>query len=1083
MHDDNITIFTKFATSHILFMKKIFPLLLAIYVTGAVTMLRAQTTPYRSSGNPHYWKNRKPHAAYWQQDVEYKIDATLNDTGDVIVGNMQLDYYNNSPDTLSEIYFHLYQNAYIKGSYADLLRIENGEGGRYNAYQKAQKGLEVESVTCNQTYTPTVTLDNTLMHVQLQQPLVPGGQLRFDIKFNSYFDPNGGQSRMAMFRVSQGQKHYNGVHWYPRVCVYDQKFGWDLAQHLGFEFYGDFGAYQVNLSLPNHYVLDATGVMLNEQEILPEGLRQKLDISNFKDKPLNSPASQIITPNGTYKTWKFSAINVHDFAFTADPTYRIGEVNYNNIRCIALAQEGVAARWQNAASYLAKIIEVHSREFGNYIYPKIIVADARSGMEYPMVTLDGGLDPNYRGLFVHEVGHNWYFGQVGNNETYRAMLDEGFTQFLTGWGLKQIDGDTAVRNPYPWYKEQFTDNYPVMYNSVMLSYLREAMKEQDGFINTHSHMFDYPTAPSAGYRQVYYKTATMLYNLQYVLGDDLFKKAMINYFEQWKVCHPYPEDFRNSIIQYTRVDLNWFFDQWMETDKIIDYKLGRIKKMKDNTYAITFHRKQRMQMPIDFTITDKSGQKHNYIIPNTVFAKKNGATVLPKWEGYDNLNPTHTAIVTVPQKLKSVEIDPSHRLADVNMLNNKSCAPIKLSFDSRVNNNPDWLNYRMYWRPDIWYNNVDGIKVGLHLNGNYFKYNHRFAASAWYNTNAGKFHVSENHTHQDGNELFNYTLTYDTYLNKVLKNSFFSFDGRKLDGLQYTHTAYHIQNRKRSSTFSIGFKTIYRKDATALSYLLYPGMWNYDYRNNTSRIGYLHNYNYTRGRGAITINLVSSSIGSDYNYSLIRSEVINENNLGKIEIRTRWFAQYGWGKEVAPESKLMLAGANNEELMENKYVRSQAFFPEEWTGTYNTGTKHFQYGGGLNLRGYNGYLAVSENSKGELINTYSGTSGTSASVEIELDKLMRFRPKLTRNWLHLDYYLFADAGIINYNEPDEALLFDKLRADAGAGIALTIKKFWQFENVKPFTIRFDMPFFLNTPPATESDFVKFRWLVGIGKSF
>ena len=144
---------------------------------------------------------------------------------------------------------------------------------------------------------------------------------------------------------------------------------------------------------------------------------------------------------GETKTWKYHAENVHDFAFTADPTYRIGEAWWEDKVCYSLAQEPHASRWENAADFGANCIKVFSEDFGRYVYHKIIVADARSGMEYPMITLDGGSDPGYRGLLAHEIGHMWFFGQVGNNETYRALLDEGFTQFLTAWGLIKIDGE------------------------------------------------------------------------------------------------------------------------------------------------------------------------------------------------------------------------------------------------------------------------------------------------------------------------------------------------------------------------------------------------------------------------------------------------------------------------------------------------------------------------------------------------------------------------------------------------------------------------------------------------------------------
>ena len=141
--------------------------------------------------------------------------------------------------------------------------------------------------------------------------------------------------RMKLFNA-WGSKHYDGVHWYPRIAVYDRKFGWDTQQHLGMEFYGDFGTFDVDLDFPHHYVVDATGVLQNPQEVMPAELRARLDIANFKNKPWNETPSVITPPEpGKRKVWKFHSENTHDFAFTADPTYRIGEAEWNGVQCIA----------------------------------------------------------------------------------------------------------------------------------------------------------------------------------------------------------------------------------------------------------------------------------------------------------------------------------------------------------------------------------------------------------------------------------------------------------------------------------------------------------------------------------------------------------------------------------------------------------------------------------------------------------------------------------------------------------------------------------------------------------------------------
>lgn len=495
-----------------------------------------------------YWKNKRPHAAYWQQDVAYKIDAEIDETTDIISGYEQLTYTNNSPDTLHFVFFHLYQNAFLPGSYLDQLQRANGVKPTFGKYEASQRGIAIESISTDKIELKK-ELDNTILKVYLDKPLLPNSATTFDIKFKTYYDTGSTRRRMKKYKSSIGFTHYNGCQWYPKICVYDHHAGWNTDQHLNREFYGDFGSWDVNLTFASNYVVEATGVLQNEAEVLPDTLKKKLQISNFKDKKWDEKAS-IITPykRGQTKTWQYHADNVHDFAFTADPTYRIADTFWNGVRCVAIVQEPHASGWQNAAAYTAKIIKCFSEDFGMYEYPKMVVADAQDGMEYPMITMDGGKDPGYRGLLVHEVGHNWFYGMIGSNETYRAMLDEGFTQFLTVWGMNKIDGENIVNEPSKnSYVNHFSKAQNVRDTRAYYGYLMDATIEADEQLNTHSDMFHGAIGQGGGYRHVYMKTATMLYNLQYLLGDSLFSKAMKHYVAQWKMCHPYPEDFRNSI--------------------------------------------------------------------------------------------------------------------------------------------------------------------------------------------------------------------------------------------------------------------------------------------------------------------------------------------------------------------------------------------------------------------------------------------------------------------------------------------------------------------------------------------------------
>ncbi|MCH8319324.1 MAG: hypothetical protein IIA88_12690 [Bacteroidetes bacterium] len=588
--------------------------------------------PSGGLGGAYYWKKRLPHPGYWQQDVHYEIKAAIDDKKDIIDATYyKLTYWNNSPHDLDELYFHLYQNTFQPGSYYHDLWLNNNRVPKFGVrYEEKGLGTVIENLKINETPVET-ELDNTILKVKLNQPLKSGDSLIVTMQFKTYFDQGSMRRRMRRYYFF-GNKHYNGVHWYPAICVYDRKFGWTTDQHLDKEFYSDFGTFDVTLTFPHEYIVEATGILQNPGEVMPDTLRKLLDITNFKDTPLNSPPSVIIPKkNNKTKTWIYHAENVHNFAFTADPTYRIGEIEWKGIKIISLAQEPHASKWQRSAEYAAKVIQLYSQDFGMYAWPKIIVADAKDGMEYPMLTLDGGLYPRHKGLLAHEIAHMWFYGMVGNNETYRAFLDEGFAQFLTVWCMDKLERDTISTSP-PSGKINHR------YNRLYYPYLKNLHEGYDAKLNTHSAAYNGALRHGGGYGLVYYKTGVMLYNLQYVLGDELFLKAMQYYFNKWKFCHPYPEDFRKAIIEYTQTDLNWFFDQWLETSKTIDYaikkcikkgsptpalpegegeptlenpSLSEEKKIK-NKYIITFKRKGGMQMPIDFEVTTKDGEKSSF---------------------------------------------------------------------------------------------------------------------------------------------------------------------------------------------------------------------------------------------------------------------------------------------------------------------------------------------------------------------------------------------------------------------------------------------------------------------------------------
>ena len=1030
---------------------------------------------YRQTDNPNYWKNKAP-AGYWQQDVHYIIKANINERTDIIDGEQTLVYWNNSPDDLNEVYFHLYQNAFTPGSYCSELHHQNYSDPNYGEYEAQGLGTEVESIKSNGKNLKT-ELDNTILKVFLNEPLKSGEKISFEIQFKTYFDNGSLRRRMKTFNAF-GYKHYDGVLWYPRIAVYDHKFGWTKDQHLGKEFYGDFGTFDVELEFASNFVVEATGKLLNREEVLPKSLREKLDIKNFADKEWNSPPS-IITPYDSLsrKTWIYHAENVHDFAFTADPTYRIGEVVWNGISAISLVQEPHASKWQNAASFASDVIRIFSEDIGMYTYNKVIVADARDGMEYPMITLDGGSDPGYRGLLAHEIGHQWFYGQVGSNETYRAALDEGFTQFLTAWALNKIDGEYLVTEESDnKYRKKFKKPVKAIDSRVYYAYMRDATKHNDPRLNTHSDDFGSSLGHGGGYRHVYYKTAAMLYNLQYVLGDELFLNSMKHYFQKWKMAHPYLEDFRESIIEYTKVDLNWFFDQWLETTKTIDYSINSISYKGDNMYELEFERKGQMQMPIDFIVIDNNSDTTHYHIPNHWFVKETEATVLPKWHAWGKIFPKYTTVVNSKVGISKVVIDPTYRLADMYMLDNESKMPTSYSFDSKIWNMPDWKKYEVFLRPDLWYNSYDGFKIGAHINGNYLNYHHKIDGNFWLNSG-----IYKDEDLDDNYDPVSYRFNYKTGLDKISKHLSISAHSRYLDGLSLNKLYLEKFDYKKDNLFYAYYKSMYRPSRSSLNYNLYDS-WEHSKFNNTATFGWSHFYDYKKGSGELNFELLSSAVGSDYNYSALKFKSINRTNLNLFKLNTRVFAQYGSGNNWASESQLYLAGANPEELVENKFTRSVGFIPSDWLGFGST-TNKFHKGGGLNLRGYSGYLAPELDINSNYLNNFKNNSGASINIELEFHRALSF----LRYQRNIKAYLFADAGILNHtalNRTNFQDAFTDIRTDAGIGFTFSFNNWGTLDMVRPLILRVDFPILLNRyPNVDESHLQTNRFIVGIGRAF
>jgi aminopeptidase N len=813
-------------------------------------------------------------------------------------------------------------------------------------------------------------------------------------------------------------------------------------------------------------------------------------------------------------------VNVHDFAWTADPTYRIGETTWNGVQCVAIAQENNAAGWQQTAQFTAKVIATYSRDFGMYNYPKIVCADAADGMEYPMITLDGGYYPSHQGLIAHEVGHNWFFGMVGSNETYRAALDEGFTQFLTAWCMRKL-----TKESQPELKRAFA------------GYMEDAIDGTDEVLETHSNDFHSATGHGGGYKHVYYKTASMLYNLQYYLGDSVFLQAMKNYVEQWKFCHPYIEDFRNSIIQSAQTDLNTFFDQWFQTNKSADYSIKRITPLKTtNYYRVTLQRNGKMVMPVDldFLISPKTipttangnanskNRNNRNVSPSDVFYsitipvtqyQKPGRYNLKPWIGWDKLRPTYTFDIEMPVdgKVKQVWLDRSGRLADINRVNNvwKKRSEWRLDLGNGANTN--YLGvYQGLVRPAVRYNVASGVLLGAVASGQYAGRKKEFNLGLWYTSgwqarysHAPKLQYQAEFKHQTrgGGTYYYQSLLYNEinthelgWFNRIGKTEY-GLNGKSMQ--RYHRLQYNIDqpfyNPWINSQLS-GRDPYFPQRDQLDGFLSTANQWSYVAQAQLN-LYVKQAYSGWGKSGSVRFDMRMPSPWSNSQYGFVQLEWKHFQPVGKTLLRLRSLAYFGGGNNPTPESVLYLASANPEDAFQQDLYRDFGMYNLNNSSTqWNT----IQVNGGLNLRGFNGYSAPKTvkqaNGNDTTLAFFRGNQGLGINAALDLTPYFRWIPKV--KLLGINPYLFGDAGIIgqplnslNTNrEMVTSQVYSRLLADAGFGASVnlrnwsTITKNKALRAAKPINLRVDFPIWVNAVQNDDS-FVQFRMRVSVGTDF
>jgi hypothetical protein len=581
-----------------------------------------------------------PGPNYWQQYATYRLQAELNPVLKRITGRGRVVYFNRSPDTLPVVYVQAYQNLFRPDAKRNQQTPKLG-GMDFDKVVVGGKALSELAKPGE----PGYTVNGTIMEIRLPTALAPRDSLVMDFdwqfRVQSETAPRGGQDGEVWF-IS---------YWYPQMAVYDDYNGWQTDQYLGRgEFYMGYADYDVRLTVPAGWIMDATGSLENAAEVLSPQTRTRLDsartatgivhVATEKDK-----ADSVVTLKGTggRLTWHWTMRNVRDFVWGTSPRYlwdaaRAITDSANGRASSSLVSalyrpEGVRSYWDEATRYGRHAVELYSRKLWSYPYPHMTPVDGPDGcggMEFPMMTCIGGTYDSLTMYEVvsHEIGHMWFPMMVGSDEKRYAWMDEGFTQY---------DQSQAMADFFKGFDDE-ARNRDYYLRGAEAGYEEEIMKPADKFSNDAA----YGVA-------AYWKPATVLVALRTILGRETFEKAFREYGQRWLGKHPTPWDFWNTFNDVTGQDLSWFWKEWFYETWKLDQALDTVR-VEGDSVAIVLENRGKIIMPVPLAITREGGAVERVQVPASV------------WFSGER---RYTLLVPAKPKVTRVELDPDHALPDI----------------------------------------------------------------------------------------------------------------------------------------------------------------------------------------------------------------------------------------------------------------------------------------------------------------------------------------------------------------------------------------------------------------------------------
>ncbi|MEQ1676814.1 MAG: M1 family metallopeptidase [Chitinophagaceae bacterium] len=585
----------------------------------------------------------------WQQRVKYTMSIAMNVQTNQFTGKQKLEYTNNSPDTLTKVFYHLYFNAFQPGSMMDTRSRRqgavNGPGGRPDWDGRVKDRIinlkpdeigyqKIISLKMNGRPQSFKMLE-TILEVKLDKPILPKSKAVFDMVFEAQVPL---QVRRSGRDNPSSKVRYSMSQWYPKLCEYDYE-GWHPTPYVGREFYGVWGDFDVSITIDKNYILGGSGYLQNPNQI---------------GYGYEAAGAKVQQSAGDKLTWRFIAPNVHDFMWAADPEFiHVSRKLRDSLTIHLLYKKTNEAEkdWLAVLDMAEKALPYIEKTFGQYPYKQFsFIHGGDGGMEYPMATLCIG-----PGAALHEWMHSWYYGLLGTNESLYPWMDEGFTQYAE----ERISAFLASREGFAQ-----ADNYNSYYSLV------KSGKEEP--LTTHADHYNLNAAYGPA---VYSKGAVFVEQLGYVVGAPVRDRILLEYYKQWRFKHPNANDFMRVAEKVSGMKLDWYKEYWINSTKTIDYKIDSLWEEGGKTKVRLF-RTGLMPMPIDLQLTFKDGTKELHYIPmNLMYGEKPAEDATLPRIIYEPWKWTHsTYVIESTRKLADftiVEIDPSLRMADIDRKNNK----------------------------------------------------------------------------------------------------------------------------------------------------------------------------------------------------------------------------------------------------------------------------------------------------------------------------------------------------------------------------------------------------------------------------